>query len=128
MAADAQVIPCVLGGDSEILDWGRVKRLFTPAQKVALAERDGGCARCGAPPAWTHVHHLDWWERDRGPTDLANGVLLCTACHHTIHDEGWTITVEGTGTTARVWFLPPPWIDASRTPRLGGRARFALTA
>lgn len=44
LAADAQVIPCVLGGDSEILDWGRTKRLFTPAQKLALAERDGGCA------------------------------------------------------------------------------------
>ncbi len=40
LAVDAQVIPCVLGGDGEILDWGRAKRLFTPAQKLALAERD----------------------------------------------------------------------------------------
>ncbi|MCX6502488.1 MAG: DUF222 domain-containing protein, partial [Microbacterium sp.] len=41
LAADAQIIPCVLGGNSDILDWGRAKRLFTPAQKLALVERDG---------------------------------------------------------------------------------------
>jgi len=41
MAASGGVIPCVLGGDSEILDWGRTKRLFTRAQRLALVERDG---------------------------------------------------------------------------------------
>lgn len=126
LAADLQVIPCVLGGDSEILDWGRARRLFSAAQKLALAERDGGCAFCGAPPAWTHGHHIAWWNRDAGPTDLDNGVLLCTGCHHRIHSDGWEIGVESVGVTARVWFIPPPWIDADRTPRIGGRARTAL--
>lgn len=126
LAADLQVIPCVLGGDSEILDWGRTRRLFSPAQKLALAERDGGCAFCGAPPAWTHGHHIAWWNRDAGPTDLDNGVLLCTGCHHRIHSDGWEIRVDGVGVAARVWFIPPPWIDAERTPRIGGGARYAL--
>lgn len=126
LAADLQVIPCVLGGDSEILDWGRTRRLFSPAQKLALAERDGGCAFCGAPPAWTHGHHIAWWNRDAGPTDLDNGVLLCTGCHHRIHSDGWEIRVDGVGVAARVWFIPPPWIDADRTPRIGGGARYAL--
>lgn len=126
LAADLQVIPCVLGGDSDILDWGRARRLFSPAQKLALAERDGGCAFCGAPPAWTHGHHIAWWNRDAGPTDLDNGVLLCTGCHHRIHSDGWEIRVDGVGVTARVWFIPPPWIDADRTPRIGGSARYAL--
>lgn len=126
LAADLQVIPCVLGGDSEILDWGRTRRLFSPAQKLALAERDGGCAFCGAPPAWTHGHHIAWWNRDAGPTDLDNGVLLCTGCHHRIHSDGWEIRVDGVGVAARVWFIPPPWIDADRTPRIGGDARYAL--
>ena len=30
---------------------------------LAIAERDGGCVSCGAPPAWCHVHHLAWWTR-----------------------------------------------------------------
>lgn len=128
LAADAQIIPCVLGERSEVLDWGRAKRLFTPVQKLALAERDGGCVSCGAPPAWCHVHHLRWWERDRGPTDLDNGALLCTGCHHRIHDDGWEIRVEGIGRDATVWLIPPAWIDARRAPRRAGRKRYELTA
>ncbi|MFT4210968.1 MAG: DUF222 domain-containing protein [Microbacterium sp.] len=128
MAADAQIIPCVLGGDSEVLDFGRARRLFSPAQKLALAERDGGCAFCGAPPGVTVVHHIDWWKRDRGRTDLDNGILLCTACHHRVHDDGWEIRIDGTGVHAGVWFIPPPWLDPDRTPRLGGRARYDLAA
>ncbi|MEV4687283.1 HNH endonuclease [Microbacterium sp. LWH3-1.2] len=128
MAAGGGIISCVLGADGEILDWGRVRRLFTPAQKLALVERDGGCAKCGAPPSHTKTHHIRWWARDAGPTDLDNGVLLCESCHHRIHDNGWDIQIEGTGTRAKVWFLPPAHIDPERTPQLGGRARFDLAA
>lgn len=124
MAAGGGVIPCVLGGDSEILDWGREKRLFTKAQRIALVERDGGCAMCALPPEMTKAHHIRWWQRDRGPTDLANGVLLCETCHHRIHDNGWEVRVDGVGVAAHVWFIPPPYVDPARTPRLGGRARF----
>ncbi|MDL5352337.1 hypothetical protein [Microbacterium sp. zg-YB36] len=53
MAAGGGVIPCVLGRQSEILDWGPKKRLFTKAQKLALIERDGGCADVWfIPPRW----------------------------------------------------------------------------
>ncbi|WP_461476689.1 DUF222 domain-containing protein, partial [Microbacterium sp. HJ5] len=128
MAASGGVIPCVLGGDSEILDWGRRKRLFTPAQRLALAERDGGCAMCGLPPGMTKAHHLRWWARDAGPTDVDNGILLCETCHHRIHDNGWEIEIEGRGVDARVWFIPPAHVDRDRTPRLGGRARFSFVA
>ncbi len=126
MAASGAVIPCVLGGDSEIHDWGRRKRLFTGAQKLAIAERDGGCAMCGLPPGMAKVHHLRWWARDAGPTDLSNGVLLCETCHHRVHDNGWEIRIEGSGIDAEVWFIPPPHVDPARTPRLGGRRRFAF--
>jgi 5-methylcytosine-specific restriction protein A len=128
MAADAHIIPAVLGGESEVLDWGRAKRLFTAAQRLALVLRDGGCAFCGLPPAVCEAHHLRWWDRDAGPTDLSNGILLCTRCHHRVHDDGWEIRIEGTGTRAKVWFIPPAWLDASRTPRLGGVARYGLAA
>lgn len=128
MAAGGGVIPCVLGGDSEILDWGREKRLFTRGQRLALVERDGGCAMCALPPEMTKAHHIRWWKRDHGPTDLSNGVLLCETCHHRIHDNEWEISIDGVGTTARVWFIPPPYVDPARAPRLGGRARFDIAA
>lgn len=128
MAANGNVIPCVLGADSEILDWGRAKRFFTPAQRMALVERDGGCASCGLPPGMTEAHHLRWWDRHEGPTDLRNGILLCTRCHHLVHNEGWEIRIDppprGDVTAGTVWFIPPAHIDRARTPRLGGRKRF----
>lgn len=120
MAADADIIPAVLGGRSELLDLGRRRRLFTRAQRLALGERDGGCAFCGAPPAWTEVHHIRWWGRDAGPTDLSNGVLLCRHCHSTVHSRQWEIRA----TAAEVWFVPPASVDPARVPRRGGRARF----
>lgn len=120
MAADAEVIPAVLGGDSEVLDWGRARRLFTRAQRLALVERDGGCAWCHAPPSFCEAHHILWWDRDNGPTDLDNGLMLCTACHHRLHRDHWEISVrDGT-----VWFTPPAEVDRSRTPVVGGRARY----
>ncbi|GGM44453.1 HNH endonuclease [Microbacterium saperdae] len=128
MAAGGGVIPWVMGSDSEILDWGREKRLFTRGQRLALVERDGGCAMCGLPPEMTKAHHIRWWQRDAGPTDLSNGVLLCETCHHRIHDNDWEIRIDGTGITARVWFVPPRYVDLARTPRLGGRARFDIAA
>ncbi len=128
MAASGGVIPCVLDGDSEIIDWGRQRRLFTQAQRRALAERDGGCAMCGLPPGMTKAHHIRWWCRDAGPTDLSNGVLLCETCHHRIHDNGWEIEVEGRGVNGRVWFIPPAHVDPDRAPRPGGNARFSFVA
>ncbi|WP_438854381.1 HNH endonuclease signature motif containing protein [Agromyces sp. M3QZ16-3] len=122
MAADADIIPAVLGGESLPLDLGRAARLFTKAQRLALGERDGGCASCGQNIGYVEAHHIDWWERDAGPTDLSNGVLLCSFCHHMIHRDGWRIHAGPTD----VWFIPPPQIDPARVPRLGGRARFEL--
>ncbi|WP_258567135.1 HNH endonuclease [Microbacterium sp. Se5.02b] len=76
----------------------------------------------------TKAHHIRWWKRDRGPTDLSNGVLLCETCHHRIHDNGWEIRVDGGGGCGRVWFVPPAAVDSARVPRLGGRARFDIAA
>lgn len=122
MAADADLIPAVLAGPSLPLDLGRAARLFSRAQRLALGERDGGCASCGQNISYVEAHHIDWWERDAGPTDLSNGVLLCSFCHHTVHRDGWGIHA----TAGSVWFIPPPHVDPRRTPRLGGRARFEL--
>lgn len=122
LAADAELIPTVLGTDSVPLDLGRSARLFSRAQRLALAERDGGCAFCGQNIAYVDAHHIRWWERDAGPTDICNGVMLCTFCHHRIHREGWGIRAS----LSEVWFIPPPHVDPTQTPRLGGRARFSL--
>ena len=118
LTGDAGYIPEVLGGDSEVLDLGRTQRFFTPAQRMALLERDGGCAKCHAPPEHCEAHHIRWWQRDGGTSDLANGVMLCTRCHHDIHRQGWGIEAD----SRRVRFVPPATIDPQRRPVDGGLA------
>ncbi|MDH2445284.1 DUF222 domain-containing protein [Amnibacterium sp. CER49] len=82
----------------EPLALGRRTRLFSAAQKKALVARDGGCAwpGCTAPGAWCEAHHIRWWNRDGGATDLKNGVLLCSHHHHLIHEplSRWQIVIH----------------------------------
>ena len=98
LACSAGVIPIVLGGPSEVLDVGREERFFTRAQRVALTVRDGGCSfpGCTLPPQWCESHHVRSWV-DGGPTDLANGALLCGRHHTVVHERGLTATVTGSG-------------------------------
>ncbi|MGW5363512.1 DUF222 domain-containing protein [Actinopolymorpha pittospori] len=110
LACDAEIIPVVLGGDGAVLDLGRGTRLFTYAQRHALAERDGyychfpGCRR---PEKWTEAHHIHHWI-DGGATDLNNGVLLCQHHHTVIHTKGWTVRM---GSDGHPEYIPPPWVD-----------------
>ncbi|MFW7414092.1 DUF222 domain-containing protein [Demequina sp. SO4-18] len=118
-AAAAGVIPAVMGGPSVVLDYGHRRQHFTFAQKLSLVERDGGCAMCGAPPSWCDAHHIRHWAHG-GPTDLANGVMLCVRCHHDIHNDNWQIHA----TAEEVWFTPPAIVDPARRRRPGGRRLF----
>ncbi|CAN5206824.1 hypothetical protein BH09ACT3_BH09ACT3_10560 [soil metagenome] len=102
---------------------GRRSRYFTPAQRRALAVRDGGCVwpQCTAPPTWCHAHHVEGWKEHghHGATDLDNGVLLCPAHHHMLHNSAFTMKmIDG-----RPRLLAPPWIDRDQAWRPVGRGR-----
>jgi hypothetical protein len=95
----AALLPPILGGaPSQPLDLGRTTRVVTPAQRIALAVRDGGCMfpGCQRPLAWCEAHHL-WHWLDGGPTDLANLLLLCRAHHRAVHDGGWQLARQPDG-------------------------------
>lgn len=89
LACNADILPRVLNGKSDILDQGRTQRLFTKAQRLALADREHGCTYpgCDRPPAWTEAHHLDHWATHGGNTDLSRGTLLCARHHHHVHQH-----------------------------------------
>jgi hypothetical protein len=117
LACDAQLIPMVLGGHSELLDLGHGERYFTPAQRRAVARRDGHCTypACTRPAAWCDIHHLRWWSRG-GRTDLDNAALLCERHHTLVHQQDLHGTVNQHGVT---WHRrsPPDEDDAtSGTP------------
>jgi hypothetical protein len=108
MACDAGIHPAVLGGQSEPLDYGRTRRLFSTAQRAVMAMRQKfRCAAdgCDRPTAWADAHHLHPWSRG-GRTDLDDGVLICGPHHRLAHHPDYTVQRQ------------PGWhITITRTPR-----------
>jgi len=75
LAADANIIPAVLGGAGEVLGLGPARRLFSPAQRQALAElRDH--IPYFIPPPWCDPDQVP----RRGETQLFD--LAATRDHH----------------------------------------------
>ncbi|MEM9519725.1 MAG: DUF222 domain-containing protein [Actinomycetota bacterium] len=129
--AVVQRILCESGLDAVIVDgagnplWaGRTARTANLQQWRALVERDEGCVVCGADPSRCEAHHLIWWSH-HGPTDIDNLVLLCSHCHHELHDHDLDL-VKRDG----VWQLrantragpEPPRSTSRRRQRRNGRA------
>ncbi|MGO4597542.1 DUF222 domain-containing protein [Terrabacter sp. 2RAF25] len=104
VACEAEILPTVLGGPSQVLDIGRTDRYFTPAQRLALAQRDHGCSYpgCTVPPQWCEAHHVVHWLHG-GATDLCNGALLCGRHHTIVHQLGLTATVLP---DQAIWHVP----------------------
>jgi Domain of unknown function DUF222./HNH endonuclease. len=130
LLCDADVLPVVLGGRSEILDVGRSQRLVTPAIRAALELRDGGCIfpGCDKPPHACQAHHLiPWWAGGRTSAD--NLVLVC-AHHHGIVEPGhdpsadrWQARIGPSGVPEVV---PPRRADPEQRPRRHARFLTAL--
>lgn len=128
LACDAELLPVVLGADSEILDVGRSRRLVTPALRAALTIRDQGCifAGCDKPPAQCHAHHLiPWWAG--GGTRLDNLALVCAHHHNLVEParEGppgrrWEVVIGKDHLPA---VRPPDYVDPHRRPRCHQRFR-----
>ena len=87
------------------LHLGRSRRLASPAQRKALAIRDGGCTfpGCEHPAMWTDAHHVTAWEHG-GRTDLDQLVSLCRRHHGIAHRAGWVLTLGDDGWTR--WTTP----------------------
>jgi hypothetical protein len=104
-AAMALLPPTLGGAPTQPLEVGRTSRVVQPAQRSALAVRDGGCVfpDCDRPLAWCEAHHLRHWLHG-GPTDLANLALLCRAHHRAVHEGGWRIQRHPDG---RLTATPP---------------------
>jgi hypothetical protein len=91
LACNAGMLPAVLGGGSLPLDLGRLKRLFSEAQRIALGLLFRTCAAdgCERPYAWCELHHRHPWSHG-GRTDLAGAAPLCHFHHQRVHDDSFT--------------------------------------
>ena len=77
---------------------GRARRDPTPTQRRELWRRDRHCRFPGCTNAiFVNPHHLRWWKRDRGKTDLDNLALLCEHHHHLVHSRAWRLEGDASG-------------------------------
>lgn len=114
IACDGEVTEIVLdqhGRPLKVIENGRPNR----AQRRAVIARDRVCIGCGAPASRCHIHHVRW-RRHNGATVVENLVLVCRACHHAIHHDGWVVTwTAEAGYSAR-----PPTASNARGAGAGG--------
>ncbi len=80
------------------LHLGRMRRIATLGQTIALIARDKGCSfpGCDVPPEWCERHHIRAWL-DGGETNLDNLTLLCRYHHHNFAARGWTCRINPDG-------------------------------
>ena len=123
LVCDTGLQVTVLGRRGEPLYHGRRERLFTQAQRRAIAVRDGGCVGpgCTAPPGWCHAHHVTEWQAG-GLTNVDNGVLLCSAHHHALHSSAFDLEMRG----GRPWLRMHSYLDGSSAWRAAGRPRVRI--
>ena len=116
VACASGTVPLLFDETGQALNVGREHRLFTTIQRIALAARDGGCRwiGCDRPPSWCEAHHVEHWHRDRGKTDVADGILLCRHHHLLLHNNNWTIERDPNG----YWLTAPPGAPGGGERRL----------
>jgi hypothetical protein len=104
----SSMIQAMLVGDDgrRPLDLGRTARLASAKQKIALTSLYDSCAfpGCDVPVRWCPFHHVAWWDRDGGPSDLANFRPLCRRHHSLVHEGHWKLEL---GADDRVVAISP---------------------
>ena len=103
LACQSDILPAIFRGMSQPMDLGRSRRAASPAQRIALVARDKNCVGCGANANWCQAHHIIPWAV-QGNTDLNDMCLLCSRCHHKVHDDRWQVRRKPSGQ----YYLKPP--------------------
>jgi hypothetical protein len=114
----------VQGDAGEVLWMGSKPRFFNDTQKRAVIVRDGPtCAADGCIKAarQCHVHHVEF-HSEGGPTDVDNGILLCSEHHHMIHKSPFKIEMHN----GKPWILAPRWLNPKQTWKPMGHPRHRM--
>ena len=96
------------------LDLFRARRVASPAQRIMLIGREGGCTKpcCTVGAYGSQVHHAvaDW--ADDGNTNVDELGLACGPDNRMVgQNGGWTTTINAGG---EVEWIPPPHLDTGQ--------------
>jgi hypothetical protein len=98
LACDCGVVEATVDAQGEPLSVGRKSRTIPAAIKRALLLRDRTCRFPGCDHRiFLDGHHLRHWA-DGGETSLLNTCLLCSTHHSYVHEYGYRISRDESGT------------------------------
>jgi hypothetical protein len=96
------------------LDLFRARRVASPAQRIMLIARDGGCTKpgCTVPAYGSQVHHAakDW--ADDGQTNVDDLGLACGPDNRMVGPNGWTTQINADND---VEWIPPEHLDTGQS-------------
>jgi hypothetical protein len=143
-SCDSELVRIVVGQAGEVLDVGQSTRRIPKALRIALAERDRGCAfpSCAMPPSACQAHHL-WKYKNGCPTSLEGLVLVCVKHHAMVeptakladgtrwrpgmdNPDRWRIEIDPV--LLHPVAIPPARVDPDRRPLLNDRIATKLRA
>jgi len=97
LCCDTSLVAVTEDGDGNPLDVGRRHRVVQPALRRALQARDRHCCFPGCSHTrWLEAHHVMHWLQG-GKTSLDNTLLLCSAHHRRLHEDGLRIKTNHAG-------------------------------
>jgi hypothetical protein len=109
------------GATGSALNLFRARRTASPAQRLMLIARDGGCTKpvCTVPAYGCQVHHAtaDWAAG--GQTNVDDLALACGPDNRMVGPGGWSTRVNA---DHDVEWLPPPSLDTGQA-RVNGYHR-----
>lgn len=95
------------------LDLFRARRVASPAQRIMLTAREGGCTKpgCTVGAYGSQVHHVsaDWV--DGGNTNIDDLGLACGPDNRSVTDGGWTTQMNE---RCEVEWIPPTSLDTGQ--------------
>jgi hypothetical protein len=98
LACDATLVVALDDDVGHTMYEGRARRDPTPTQRRELWRRDRHCRFPGCRNAtFVNPHHIKWWKRERGTTDLDNLALLCEHHHGLVHSKAWELKGDANG-------------------------------
>jgi hypothetical protein len=102
------------GATGSALDLFRARRTASPAQRIMLIARDGGCTKpcCTVGAYGSQVHHAvrDWVAG--GNTNVDEMALACGPDNRLVEDGGYTTSINAGGECE---WAPPQHLDTGQT-------------
>ncbi len=104
LSCDGRLEVVTENADGTPIGIGRASRRVPAWLARQVRRRDQGCRFPECPCKVIQIHHLGWWVRDKGRTDLDDLLGACRKHHRLLHEGNWLVERHADGSVT--WISP----------------------